>query len=303
MECKTLANHPAYDSWSSSRYLHCSLFTPAYVVNLCAAFAFAGASLLISRATLIPLISACVLPVLLHTESIVYPIAVFSMSVSVVLVQIILEKCGIRNRMPKPVDRKPDKEDIIRWLILFCFVGALAELAVGMDYPYLILPPLMVTFVEMVNSKAGFRNRPTQVFLFLTTAATLGTVLQIVGHYHLHLPESIVALTIAAILFLIFEWTGKYFAPAGALAFIPMLLPKENLAWLPLEASIGAALFITIAMVVFQKCYKWNRAQLIFCATPTLLREYMNRKKRKKQNRINSEQDEYIHGNPAPDPT
>ena len=29
MECKTLANHPAYDSWSSSRYLHCSLFTPA----------------------------------------------------------------------------------------------------------------------------------------------------------------------------------------------------------------------------------------------------------------------------------
>lgn len=185
--------------------------------------------------------------------------------------------------MPKSVDRKPSKEDIIRWLILFCFVGALAGLAVGMDYPYLILPPLMVTFVEMVNSKAGFRNRPTQVFLFLTTAATLGTVLQIVGHYHLHLPESIVALTIAAILFLIFEWTGKYFAPAGALAFIPMLLPKENLGWLPLEASIGAALFITIAMVVFQKCYKWNRAQLIFCATPTLLREYMNRKKRKKQ--------------------
>ena len=205
-----------------------------YVVNLCAAFAFAGASLLISRATLIPLISACVLPVLLHTESIVYPIAVFSMSVSVVLVQI-------------------------------------------------ILPPLMVTFVEMVNSKAGFRNRPTQVFLFLTTVATLGTVPQIVGHHHLHLPESIVALTIAAILFLIFEWTGKYFAPSGALAFIPMLLPQEGLAWLPLEASIGAALFITIAMVVFQKCYKWNRAQLIFCATPTLLREYMNRKKREKQ--------------------
>ncbi|WP_288531079.1 HPP family protein [uncultured Bacteroides sp.] len=205
-----------------------------YVVNLCAAFAFAGASLLISRATLIPLISACVLPVLLHTESIVYPIAVFSMSVSVVLVQI-------------------------------------------------ILPPLMVTFVEMVNSKAGFRNRPTQVFLFLTTVVTLGTVLQIVGHHHLHLPESIVTLTIAAILFLIFEWTGKYFAPSGALAFIPMLLPQEGLAWLPLEVSIGAAVFITIAMVVFQKCYKWNRAQLIFCATPTLLREYMNRKKREKQ--------------------
>ncbi len=118
--------------------------------------------------------------------------------------------------------------------------------------------------------KAGFRNRPTQVFLFLTTAATLGTVFQIIGYRHLHLPATVIALCIAASLFFIFEWTGKYFAPAGALAFIPMLLPEEGLAWLPLQASIGAALFITIAMVVFQKCYQWSRAQIIFCATPTL---------------------------------
>lgn len=69
-----------------------------YVMNLCVAFTFAGASLLISRTTLIPLISACVLPVLLHTESIIYPIAVFSMSALVVAVQIMMERCGIRSR-------------------------------------------------------------------------------------------------------------------------------------------------------------------------------------------------------------
>lgn len=34
--------------------------------NLCLAFAFAACCLLFSRATLIPLISACMLPVLLH---------------------------------------------------------------------------------------------------------------------------------------------------------------------------------------------------------------------------------------------
>ena len=89
-------------------------------------------------------------------------------------------------------------------------------------------PPLMVTFVEMVNSKQDSEIALHKYFLFLTTVATLGTVLQIVGHHHLHLPESIVTLTIAAILFLIFEWTGKYFAPSGALAFIPMLLPQEG---------------------------------------------------------------------------
>lgn len=254
-----------------------------YVVNLCIAFAFAGACLLISRTTLIPLISACVLPVLLHTESIIYPIAVFSMSTLVVITQIVMEKCGIRSPLPEKTSGKSGQKEVLRWVILLCFVGLISMFATSTDYSYMILPPLMVTFAEIATSKAGFRNRPTQVFLFLTTAATLGTVFQIIGYHYLHLPETVIGLCIAASLFLIFEWTGKYFAPAGALAFIPMLLPTEELAWLPLQASIGAALFITIAMIIFQKCYQWNRAQIIYCATPTLLREYMDRRKRKKQ--------------------
>ena len=235
MECKTLANHPTYDSWSSSRYLHCSLFTPALCgqsmrrICFCRCFPFNQ-----SRYTDSFDISLRIARFASYRKYRLSDSSLFNVSVS--------SAC---TNHPTPTHGD------------LCRNGKL--------------------------QKAGFRNRPTQVFLFLTTVATLGTVLQIVGHHHLHLPESIVALTIAAILFLIFEWTGKYFAPSGALAFIPMLLPQEGLAWLPLEASIGAALFITIAMVVFQKCYKWNRAQLIFCATPTLLREYMNRKKREKQ--------------------
>ena len=163
-----------------------------YVINLCLAFAFAGACLLMSRATLIPLISACVLPVLLHTESVIYPIAVFSMSTIVVAVQIIMERCGIRSRIPENSSVKPGKRELFRWFSLLCFVGLISMFAVSTDYPYMILPPLMVTFAEMVNSKAGFKNRPTQVFLFLTTAATLGTVFQLVGYHYLHLPETLI---------------------------------------------------------------------------------------------------------------
>lgn len=136
-------------------------------------------------------------------------------------------------------------------------------------------------FAEFVHSKAGFRNRPTQVFLFLVTAATLGTACQIIGYYYFHLPETVVAFSIAVILFLIFEWTGKYFAPAGALAFIPLLLPREGLIWLPLQAAVGAALFIATALIVFQRCYQWKRAQLIYCLTPTLLRKHLNRQRQR----------------------
>lgn len=251
-----------------------------YFINLCLAFAFAGICLLVSRTTLIPLISACVLPVLLHTESIVYPSAVLIMCVLAVFIQKMMEKYGFRSQIIHTPGRKPTGKDVARWGILLVFVALISLLAISLDCPYLILPPLMVTFAEMVNSKAGFRSRPTQVFLFLATAATLGTVFQLIGYHYLHLPESLVALGIAVSLFLIFEWTGKFFAPAGALAFIPLLLPREGLVWLPLQATVGAALFIMIAMVVFQQCYKWSRAQLVYCLTPTLLREYMDRRKR-----------------------
>lgn len=249
-----------------------------YLANLCVAFAFAGTCLLISRTTLIPLISACVLPVMLHTESLIYPLAVLSMSLLAVFVQKIMEMYGIRSRIVIAPIGKPGVKDFVRWAALLGLVGLISAVALGLGYSYLILPPLMVTFAEMVNSKAGFRNRPTQVFLFLTVAAIIGTSFQLIGYYYLHLPESLVALCIAGSLFLIFEWTQKYFAPAGALAFIPLLLPREGLAWMSLQAAIGAALFIAVAMIVFQQCYKWNKAQLVYCLTPTLLRKYLSRK-------------------------
>lgn len=253
-----------------------------HLANLCLSFTAAATCLLISRTTLIPLISACMLPVLLYTETWIYPIAVFTMSVIVTTVQKIMEYYGLRHQVEYISSERVWKKDIFRWLSLLLFVLIIATLSNFTGYHYMILPPLIVTFVEMVNSKAGFRNRPTQIFLFLFSAASLGTFLQIAGHYYLHLPESIVAVCIAACLFFIFEWTGKYFAPAGALAFIPLILPQENLKWLPLQVVAGSIFFITIAMIAYQKCYKWSHAQIIYCATPTILRKYITYKKQKR---------------------
>lgn len=254
-----------------------------FPVNLALAFAFAGLCLLFSRATLIPLISACMLPVLLHTETWIYPLSVFLLSLVLVLGQKGMEKADIRHKIDYvPADRKW-KRDLFRWLSLLLFVYLLSLAAYRMGYRYLVIPPLVVMFTEIVTSKAGFRARPTQLFLFMLTASLLGTGFQIIGYHYLHLPETVVALGIILCLFAIFEWTGKYFAPAGALAFIPMIVLSENLIWLPLQASIGAAAFITIAMIVFLQCYKWSRAQLVYCATPTLLRKYLS-KKRKQAN-------------------
>lgn len=136
---------------------------------------------------------------------------------------------------------------------------------------YIIIPPLIVSFVEFVNAKAGFRNRPVLTVLLLFLGAVIGSIFQLVGYYYLHTPMVVVAVLILFTMFALFEWLGKFFAPAGAIAIIPLLIPQEYLLLLPLQVLAGATLFITIAMVFFQKCYKWSRAQIIYCLIPHYL--------------------------------
>ena len=83
-------------------------------------------------------------------------------------------------------------------------VIAVAALAIYKRNLYFILPPLIVTYVEFANSKAGFRNRPVQVLLVLVTAAVIGVFFQIVGHKYLHLPEVVVVLPIFLCMFSLF---------------------------------------------------------------------------------------------------
>lgn len=252
---------------------------PVYV-NLTMAFIFAGICLLCSRTTLIPLISACMLPVLLHTDTWIYPLSVSLLSCILALGQKGMERYSIRKKIEHIPSEKNWMRDSLRWLSLSAFVFLISMFAFYGGCRYLVIPPLVVTFAEIVSSKAGFRSRPVQLFLFMLAASLLGTGFQIIGYHYFHLPETMVALFILISLFAIFEWTGKSFAPAGALAFIPLIVPYENLVWLPLQASLGAAIFISIAMLVFLQCYKWSRAQLIYCITPTLLRRYWDKKRK-----------------------
>lgn len=245
------------------------------LVNLSLAFGFAAVCLMCSRTTLIPLISACMLPVLLHTESWVYPVAVSLMSLLVIIGQGIMERKNIRKEIPYARLAHNRKEEIIRWLILLGTVLLIASLPVYTSYIYCILPPLIVTYVEFASSKAGFRNRPIQTFLLLVIAAILGASFQGFLHVYLGLPEAVVAFFLFICLFSLFEWSGKFFAPVGAVALIPMIIPAEDLFWFPLQIAVGAAVFITTAMLLFLKCYRWPKAQLIFCLTPGFIRNYI----------------------------
>lgn len=251
--------------------------------NLALAFTFAALCLALSRTTLIPVLSACMLPVLLHTESWVYPAAVGVMACLLAAVQTGMEKIRLRTKTGFTPPLPDWKNETVRWLFLLGTVSLVAVPAIYTAHLYLILPPLIVTYVELATSKAGFRNRPLQVFLFIEIAALAGTIFQLAAHVYCGLPESVTALFLFLFLFYLFERVGKFFAPAGAIALIPMLLPAESLWWYPLQVGTGALLFILLAFICFQKCYKWTKSQLIVCLVPAYVyhkRKYKTKNKR-----------------------
>lgn len=247
------------------------------VINLFLAFVFAAFCLVISRTTLIPLISACMLPVLLKTESWIYPLAVCLMSFIILSGQFLMEKTNLRQKIVYTPTTRIGKQELKQWGRIG---GSLLLFLSGFVYSshlYIIAPPLIVTYVEFANSKAGFRNRPVQVFLVLGIAALWGTVLQGILHHYLGLPESLVALTIVSGLFCLFIGINKLFAPASAIALLPLIIPQNDLWIFPLQVCIGAALLITIAMLLFLKCYKWPKSHLIVCLVPDFLRNSSRR--------------------------
>ena len=188
------------------------LYSPfPLVVNIAIAFLFAGISLLFTRASLFPMISACVLPVLLKTESWVYPVSVFVMTLIILVIQRWMEHLGLREKITYEAPERHWRADSLRWIYLMITVFAVASLAIYTSNFYFILPPLLVAYVEFVNSRAGFRNRPVLTVLLLGSGSLVSTLFQLIGYYYLGLSETLVAFFIFIVLFTLFEWLGKFF--------------------------------------------------------------------------------------------
>ena len=242
------------------------------LANIAISFTFTALCLFATRTTLIPIISASMLPVLLGTHSWVYPLSVFVMSFVLVAIQWILEKKGLRQVISLDSKKSPYRHSLGHWTKLLVGLICIAIIPVYTGKMYLIVPPLVVTFVEFSSSSAGFRNRPVQVFFVLIVAAILGTFFRQTLYIGLGLSEASTVLLLFACLFLFMEIVDKPFAPAGAIALIPMIIPQQNVLLYPLQVAAGSAIFLFIAMFFFLKCYRWKRAHLMVCFVPKFIR-------------------------------
>lgn len=249
------------------------------LINIAISFIFTSLCLIVTRSTLIPITSAAMLPVFLGTDSLVYPASVFIMSFLVVSGQWLLEKKRLRHIV---IDNKKKyyKHSPKHWGRLLFWLILIAAIPAYVGKLYFIVPPLVVMFIEFSSSSSGFRNRPLQVYMIIVIAAILGTFAQYYLHTIVGLPKVYTVLLLFLCLFILFEIVQKPFAPACAIALVPMIIPQENILLYPFQVAVGAGVFLFVSMFFFLKCYRWKREHLLVCFVPVFIRSRIARPKR-----------------------
>ncbi len=221
-----------------------------FQTGLC--FAFTGFILTLTKTTLIPIISACILPVYLGTKSWVYPISVTIMAFIIIAAQWLMEKNHLKPKneyIPCVFDLK---YQVIKWAKLLVVFGIIALIPFKSHQIYFLAPPLIVTFAEFANPKSPMRNKPFHIIGLMTLASFTGCMLREVLNLYLHLPLSICATLACCVLFVTFDRVKTLFPPAGAILLIPMILKTQYLLSLPVEVCIGATVLIFTAKLLFR---------------------------------------------------
>ena len=228
-----------------------SRYLPApTAVKMGIAFLGAAAALLLTRSTLLPILSACILPILIGEQSWLYPIAVAVMTVLLALGQAFLEHVGLRTAQ-KPLRWSWNAhEEIVRWSILILVTTGIAAVAIALGFPCVVAPPLIVLLSELSFPDSPVAKKGLNVALVTILCACIGAACRWGLQMQLGLPLWLAACAAAAGALMVFSALRLPFPPAGALSILPMLLPSTLIPTYPLQVAVGSALLLLTAKLV-----------------------------------------------------
>ena len=214
------------------------------------AYCCCAAGLMLLHTTIYPLISAAILPVLLGTASFIYPLAASLAAGIVALGRALLLKKGIAC----PVEEYWQfdiRSQLPLWLKRIVCISALCCLALVLNAPFLIAPPLIVGFTEMSCTGSVSRRCPGKVILITFFGALCGCALRLTCCSIFGLPVTLAAAVTAGIFFVVVARTKVYFPPAGAIAILPMLIGDRLLLTFPFQVLLGFGLLVLAAKKLF----------------------------------------------------
>lgn len=220
-------------------------------LKITAAFVLSQAIYLYSGTTFAPMISAMVLPVLLGTESWVYPIAAVCLTGGILLLQLLLEKTEVRQTELFVSVPLPGKRELFHSVLRAACVCILAFIAIKADIRFAIAPPLLVAFTEFSKPENKARKTPVKTVLLIFFCASAGSLCRWGLTMVLGLPLTVAAVTAAVCMLLLLFGFGRYLPPAGAMTVLAMLIPAEAVPLYPIQVLIGVSVFMLLARGIF----------------------------------------------------
>lgn len=222
------------------------------ILNLSIALCVAAVVLITSKTDIYPIISAAALPIILHVGSWIYPLAVFCLCAVIALGQYLLELSSIRTyKYRREVAGKELSQLLKKWFIIIPIIVLYAILPINTGHRFLILPPLIVTFVEFTKIGSGVRKQPYIIILLIFISAVLGTFSVEILHREMGWNIALASVVSIICVYSLFEIFERRFAPAAAISLVPCILPPTNIWNFPIEVTLGSAALIAIAMLVW----------------------------------------------------
>ena len=219
------------------------------VIKVPLAMVCAVACVTASKTEFLPAISACVLPVLLGTKSPVYIGSVVVMTSLILLAQLILEKCGLREKSVfTPV--QPDKQLFALRIRQIAAASVICMIPLLTKEIFFIAPPLIVAFFEMSKPNSKLLERSPQAASLMILASVSGVLSRFVLTEKLGLPLAVSAALSCAVILAAVCRMKLYFPPCGAIATLPFIIPEGALLRFPFEIAAGTLVFIAAAFAL-----------------------------------------------------
>ena len=236
-----------------------SLMPSSFTTMLLVALVFVLVELKFLRSSMSPSISAAILPILINAKGLVYPVSVCLTTGAVALVAYHKEKqhAGTEG-MPRV--RGGEESSHRGQLTKKCFhygkillsVFAITLLADKANALYIVSPPLIVVFFELIEPQSIFpKDASKKLFFMLTCCALEGMFWVAIIVHACSGPRWLAAgfsMATAISLSRIFRLAPP---PAFALALLPLILPFKTLYVYPASVVVGAFLFIALATHLF----------------------------------------------------
>ena len=172
------------------------------IIQVCICFAFCGFILTLFKTNFVPIISACILPVYLKTESLIYPVSVIIMALIIIFAQWLMEKFHLRPHINFTPKEFKIKDEIIKWSKLLLVFGMVSIFPFKIHQIYFLAPPLIVMFTELSNPKSPARKKPNYIIGLMTFGALTGCLIRLIFNVYLGIHLYICTLIACIILFL-----------------------------------------------------------------------------------------------------